>query len=101
MKSWESHCAHPRLPRSLANRLVNAGFRFVDAAVFPILNLQWDDHAYSKGLAGLIRDFVGRKNEVPSGELNAWYDEFGRLSEAGRYFFSSNRYIFRASKPGR
>ena len=28
-----------------------------------------------------------------------WYDEFARLSEAGRYFFSTNRYIFRASKP--
>jgi ubiquinone/menaquinone biosynthesis C-methylase UbiE len=99
LKSWESHCAHPHLPRSLANRLVSAGFRFDDAAVFPILNLQWDDDAYSKGLAGLIRDFVGRKNELPPEDLKAWYEEFGRLSEAGRYFFSSNRYIFRASKP--
>jgi hypothetical protein len=79
--------------------LVSAGFRFDDAAVFPILNLQWDDDAYSKGLAGLIRDFVGRKNELPPEDLKAWYEEFGRLSEAGRYFFSSNRYIFRASKP--
>jgi arsenite methyltransferase len=69
--------------------------------VFPILNLQWDDDAYSKGLAGLIRDFVGRKNELPSKDLKEWYDEFTRLSEAGRYFFSINRYIFRASKPGR
>ena len=67
----------------------------------PILNLQWDDAAYSKGLAGLIRDFVGRKNELPSEDLKKWYNEFTRLSEAGRYFFSSNRYIFRASKPGR
>jgi arsenite methyltransferase len=101
LKSWESHCAHPHLPRSLANRLVNAGFRFDDAAVFPILNLQWDDDAYSKGLAGLIRDFVGRKDELPSEDLKEWYDEFTRLSEAGRYFFSSNRYIFRAFKPVR
>lgn len=101
LKSWESHCAHPHLPRSLANRLISAGFRFDDAAVFPILNLQWDDDAYSKGLAGLIRDFVGRKNELPSEDLKGWYDEFTRLSEAGRYFFSSNRYIFRASKPVR
>jgi arsenite methyltransferase len=101
LKSWESHCAHPHLPRSLAHRLVGAGFRFDHAAVFPILNLQWDDDAYSKGLAGFIREFVGRKNELPSEDLRAWYDEFARLSEAGRYFFSSNRYFFRASKPGR
>jgi hypothetical protein len=45
--------------------------------------------------------FVGRKDELPSEELKEWYDEFTRLSEAGRYFFGSNRYIFRASKPGR
>ena len=44
MKSWEAHCAHPRLPRSMAYRLVNAGFRFDGATVFPILNLQYDEY---------------------------------------------------------
>jgi len=101
LKSWEAHCAHPHLPRSLANRLVRAGFRFDGASVFPFLNLQWDDSAYSKGLAGLIRDFVGRKSELPPEDVKEWYDEFIRLNEAGRYFFSINRYIFQASKPGR
>jgi arsenite methyltransferase len=101
LKSWETHCAHPNLPRSLTNRLVTAGFRFDGASVFPILNLQWDDNAYSKRLAGLIRDFVGHKNEHPSEDLKEWYDEFTRLNDAGRYFFSSNRYIFRVSKPAR
>jgi arsenite methyltransferase len=67
---------------------------------FPILNLKWHDEAYSKGLAGLIRAFVGRRNDLPPDDLKEWYDELGRLSEAGRYFFSSNRYIFRASKRG-
>jgi arsenite methyltransferase len=60
----------------------------------PNPNQQWDDHNYSKGLADLIRNIVGRKNEIPSGDLKAWYDELARLSEARRYFFSSNRYIF-------
>jgi len=98
MKSWEAHCAHPRLPRSMAYRLVNAGFRFDGATVFPILNLQYDDDSYSKGLSQGIRDFVARKKDVLADELNEWHGEFGRLSEAGRYFFSTNRYIFRASK---
>jgi len=99
LRSWESHCAHPHLPRSLGSRLLSAGFRLDGAAVFPILNLEWHDDTYGKGLAGLIRDFVGRKNELPPDDLQAWYEELGRLSKAGRYFFSSNRYIFRASKP--
>jgi SAM-dependent methyltransferase len=101
LKSWEAHCAHPRLPRSLALRLVSAGFRLDELVVFPILNLQWVDELYSKGLAGFIRDFVARRDEVRAEDLQGWYDEFVRLSESGRYFFSSNRYIFRASKPSR
>jgi hypothetical protein len=40
----------------MAYRLVNAGFRFDGASVFPILNLQWDDDSYSKGVAQVIRD---------------------------------------------
>jgi len=100
LKIWESHCAHPHLPRSLSPRLVSTGFRFDELVVFPILNLRWDDQLYSKGLAGLIRDFVGRKNEISAEDLREWCDEFGELNEAGRYFFSSNRYIFMASKAG-
>jgi arsenite methyltransferase len=99
MKLWEEHCAHPHLPRSMAHKLVNAGFRFDGASVFPILNLQCDDDSYSNGLASLIRDFVARKKDVSADDLKKWHSEFGRLSEAGRYFFSTNRYIFRASKP--
>jgi hypothetical protein len=83
----------------MAYKLVNGGFRFDGASVFPILNLQYADDSYSKGLARLIRDFVARKKDVSADDLNAWHSEFDRLSEAGRYFFSANRYIFKASKP--
>jgi hypothetical protein len=79
--------------------LVNAGFRVNGAAVHPILNLQYDEDSYSKGLAWGIRDFVAPRNDVPADDLKEWYGEFERLSEAGRYFFSTNRYIFKASKP--
>jgi ubiquinone/menaquinone biosynthesis C-methylase UbiE len=100
MKSWEAHCAHPHLPRSMACKLVSAGFRLDGASVFAILNLQYDDDSYSKGLAKGIRDFVGRRKDVSADNLlNEWHSELERLSEAGRYFFSTNRYIFRASKP--
>src|SRR6476659_5505773 len=99
MKSWEEHCAHPHLPRFMAHKLVNAGFRFDGASVFTILNLHWDDESYSKGLAQAIRDFVARKKDVSADDLSEWHGEFEHLSEAGRYFFSTNRYIFRASKP--
>jgi hypothetical protein len=87
------------LPRSLSYCLASAGFRLYGATVFPILNLEWNDDNYSKGLAGTIEDFVSRKNALPSEDLKEWYGEFVPLSEAGQYFFSTNRYIFRVSKP--
>ena len=78
MKSWEAHCAHPHLPRSLTYKLINAGFRFDDAAVFPILNLHYDDDSYSKGLAQIIRDFVARKKDVSPDDLKEWHSVSSR-----------------------
>jgi arsenite methyltransferase len=99
LTSWESHCAHPHLPRSMCKRLRRAGLRVDGATVFPILNLDWSDSAYSKGLAGLIRHYVEGKHDVGAECLAQWYAEFARLSDSGSYFFSSSRYVFHASRP--
>lgn len=99
MRSWEAHCAHPRLPRTMARRLGDAGFVLDEATVFPILNLQWGDDTYSKGLARFIGEFVAKRGDIDDDELAAWADELPRLSDQGRYFFSSSRFIFNASKP--
>ena len=69
------------------------------AALFPILNLEWGDDTYSKGLSKLIHDFVTSRADISGDVLTAWAEELPRLSDEGRYFFSSSRYIFRASKP--
>jgi ubiquinone/menaquinone biosynthesis C-methylase UbiE len=99
MKSWEAHCAHPRLPRTMAWRLGVAGFELEETSVFPILNLQWSDNTYSKGIAKFIGEFVAKRGDIGTDELAAWADELPRLSDQGRYFFSSSRFIFTASKP--
>ena len=101
LKSWEAHCAHPHLPRTMPHRLKNSGFRLDDAFVYSLLNLSYDDDSYSKGLSTIIEKFVGGRGDVSVGDLNRWLNEFERLNEAGRYFFSSNRYIFKASRPAR
>jgi ubiquinone/menaquinone biosynthesis C-methylase UbiE len=99
MKSWEGHCAHPRLPRTLAWRMESAGFTVEDASIFPILNLSWSDDSYSKGIAGFIRAYVAKRAELPGDLVAAWADELPRLSENHRYFFSSGRFVVLASKP--
>ena len=99
MKSWEAHRAHPRLPRTLSERLRNAGFALDSVSVFPILNLQWGDDTYSKGLSKLVRAFVLQRGDVADADLTGWAEEFPRISNDGRYFFSSIRFIFEMSKP--
>jgi arsenite methyltransferase len=64
LKSWEAHCAHPRLPRAMPHRLNSAGFRLDDAFVYPLLNLNYDDDSYSKGLSTIIEKFVRGRGEV-------------------------------------
>jgi hypothetical protein len=98
LKSWEAHCAHPRLPRSLAKRLRAAGFVLEEVSVFPILNTEWGDDTYSKGLSRLIRDFVAGRGDVPAENLTAWLEERSHISDEGRYFFSTSRFIFNALK---
>ena len=68
-------------------------------SVFPILNLDWGDDTYSKGLSYLISDFISKRAGMPPDELAAWTEELSLLSEAGRYFFCTSRFIFRACKP--
>jgi SAM-dependent methyltransferase len=98
MKSWEAHCAHPQLPRSIVTRLRAAGFVLKEASVFSILNTEWGDDTFSKGLSSLIRDFVAGRGDVPADDLTAWLEELSQLSDEGRYFFSTNRFIFNVLK---
>jgi ubiquinone/menaquinone biosynthesis C-methylase UbiE len=99
LRSWEAHCAHPRLPCSMAERLRAGRFVIDRVTIFPILNLEWDDTTYSKGLSEFVVDFVGRRGDIDKEELSAWADELAQLGKEGRYFFSSSRFIFHASKP--
>lgn len=100
MKSWETHCAHPRLPRSLSERLGSSGFKLQRVSVFPILNLEWGNDTYSKHLSKLIHSFVEGRHDVAVDELADWIAEHPHLCDQGRYFFCSNRFIFYVSKPG-
>jgi len=80
-------------------RLRHAGFALDAVSVFPIVNLRWDDNAYSKGIAETIAEFVAKRGGVSDDEVAAWATEFPRLSRDGRYFFSSCRFVFNVSKP--
>ena len=87
MKSWEGHIAHPHLPMSMASRFIKAGFHFDGAAVFPILNLQYDDDSYSKGLAQIVRNFVAGKNDISADDLKGLARRVGAIERSRKIFF--------------
>ena len=100
LAAWAEQVADPHLPGTLGPRLRRAGFVLRHREVIPIFNPDWAADTYSHGLIGLIREFVVGRRGVTREEADDWAAELRRLGEAGSSFFSLNRYLFLATKPG-
>ncbi len=100
LAAWSEHCADPHLPRTLSSRLSRMGFQLRDRRVIPLLNPEYDSNTYSHGLIGFISRFVVGRRGITQEAAAAWAEDLRKLGEAGTYFFSLNRYLFLAAKPG-
>lgn len=90
--AWDSHCAHPRLPRTLARRAQAAGLAVERVAVVPLVNTSFDPHTYSAGMIKVLaRHATGALGEA---RARAWAADLETLGAGGDYFFSLNRYLF-------
>ena len=98
LRAWETHCADPRLPRTLAPRLRAAGFTVDDVRGHPIINLRLGSDTYSQGIMELLANYVRKRNSAMSAEVDAWAADLRALSEQGRYFFALTRFMVSASK---
>ena len=95
LAAWEGHLADPRLPRRLLGELRSAGFTPDTPLVLPLLNVGYDPvHAFSAGLIDIVGDFVAQRGALSGAEIDAWKADLRSLGDD--YFFSLNRYIFRA-----
>ena len=99
MTAFEAHCADPRLPRTLAPKLRDAGFQIIDQDVYIVLNPQYDENTYSHGVIDFIASYVANKDGITSAETAAWADELRQKGQENRYFCSINRYLFLIAKP--
>jgi ubiquinone/menaquinone biosynthesis C-methylase UbiE len=100
LEAWSEHCADFYLPRRLSSKLVQAGYRIQRRDCIPLFNPEYDPNTYSYGLIGLIVAFVPGRRGVTREEVDAWAEDLQRLGREGLYFFSLNRYLFLAIKPG-
>lgn len=97
MDAWDDHLAHPRLPCTLGPRLREAGFDDVRVDVIPLLNPVSDTNTFSSGMSRLIARYVPGHRGVTEDEAGAWLAD---VTDRDDYFFSLNRYCFRAVRPG-
>jgi ubiquinone/menaquinone biosynthesis C-methylase UbiE len=100
LKVWSDHCVDFHLPKRLTSKLVQAGFQISRRDCIPLFNPDYDPNTYSYLLIGLIAAFVPGRRGVSQDEVEAWAEDLRRLGGEGLYFFSLNRYLFLATKPG-
>ena len=99
LTAFETHCADPRLPRTIANKIIEAGLHIVEQDVYTVLNPKFDENTYCYGVIDFIVSYVSEKNETMAEEARAWAAEMRRKGKEKSYFCSINRYIFLLSKP--
>ena len=100
LEAWDEHLAHPHLPAALTPRLKRAGFQVVRRDVNPMFNPEYSPDSYSAGILQGVKGFVPGRRGITREEAEAWAADLTALGEAGEYFFSVNRYLFQAVKPG-
>ena len=98
LAAWEQHAADVHLPRTLARRLSQAGFRTQLQRVVPLFNPSYDPNTYSNRIIDLIVPFVSGRNGITRDEAEGWANELRQSGKHGSYFFSLNRYLFVAHK---
>jgi ubiquinone/menaquinone biosynthesis C-methylase UbiE len=96
LTAWEQHLVDPHLPRSLSGALRAAGFAVATPTVLPLFNHGYDTTTYSAGLIDIIARFVPGRDDLTTDHARAWADDLRSLGPD--YFFSLNRYLFRATR---
>jgi arsenite methyltransferase len=99
MRAFEEHLAHASLPRTLAPRLVAAGFTGVEMQAHAFASCEMDPETYGVALLPGISSFVPGREGITDEEAKAWLAEQRELGERGEYFFSSTQFCFAATKP--
>lgn len=97
LEGWRQRVVDPRLPRTLARRLREAGFAIAARETLTIFDAHGDPRSYS---AHQIEHLGASAVGIPDADIAAWAADLRDLARTGDYFFSLNRYLFLAQKAG-
>ncbi len=96
--AWDEHLVHPSLPRTLASRMRDAGFRDVCFTGHASATSELSADTVAGPLVGLIASFVTGHAGVTRDEATAWADEQRALAADGEAFFACTQFCFTAIK---
>jgi hypothetical protein len=66
-----------------------AGLQPRHQTVIPVLNMSYNENAFSYWLARMMKGFLVSRNILSDTEADSWLNEFEELEEKGSYFFCS------------
>lgn len=98
--AWPRHCAHPFLPRYLGPLLGAAGFSVTGHRVHVILNREFTPDNFGYHMARSMSVYGAKQGAISKDEGKGWIASLDRMSRDGDFFFSMNRYLFLAARPG-
>lgn len=88
LRLWEDHFVHPQLPAVLPGLARAAGFDDVTVHALPLMETDTTSDTYSRGMAGTIARFVGRREpELAEG----WRADLRGQAQRGTWWFSLTR----------
>jgi ubiquinone/menaquinone biosynthesis C-methylase UbiE len=97
MDLWDGHLADPHMPQTLTKKLATGGFKTIKAEPVVHVETSYDQSSMSAILIKFVIGYVVSQG-VAQREADAWGDELRGLGATGDYFFSSNEYIFTATR---
>ncbi len=65
-----------------------------------MFNPEYSEDIFSRWILDYMVGFLGGRDGVTQEEVEAWAEDLRELGARGEYFFSLNRYLFLAVKPG-
>jgi len=98
MDAWARQFAQPHLPPLLPRLLAGAGLELQAVEAIPLINLRYEADSFSAGVIEMMAPTVAPLGIDPT-ECAAWAADLRGRTGDGEYFFSVNRYLFRARRP--
>jgi arsenite methyltransferase len=96
LTTWDQHLVDPHLPRRLAGELRAAGFDVDSVETLTMLNVGYEPRTFSGCLLEQIAAFVAGRSGLSTADAEAWAGDVRGQGE--NYFFSLDRFIFRATR---